>query len=348
MNDPSVRNMEEFSLLSGISRPTLSKYFNDPSSVRASTRAQIEQALRRYDYRPNLFAVNLNKRKPKIIGVVVPDLADPFFARIVGLIERRCSAAGLLPMVLSAGGDALREARAVETLLSFKIAGAVLAPLGRSSKAALIQSLETRVPVVFIDSRLDDEAAFVGTDNRQSVKLMTDYLSRTGERPTFVEMPPVNQNAAERRDAYIDAMERLGLEPAFVAVPARRNWDFERVGFDAALRAIDGRAGFPSRTLLCANDRIATGVMAAAFQRGIKVGHTPDCGLRVAGHDDQPLSRYTCPPLTTMAQDFERLAQTSLDVLLARIGGVGDAARPAAQARIDVRLDATLVQRASA
>ena len=344
MNDPSVRNMEAFSALSGISRPTLSKYFNDPASVRASTRAQIEQALRRYDYRPNLFAVNLNKRKPKIIGVVVPDLADPFFARIVGLIERRCSAAGLLPMVLSAGGDALREARAIETLLSFKIAGAVLAPLGRSSKAALIQSLETRVPVVFVDSRLDDAAAFVGTDNRQSVGLLTDYLSRTGEPPTFVEMPPVNHNAAERRDAYRDAMERLGLEPAFVAVPARRDWDFERVGYDAALRAIDGRAGFPTRTLLCANDRIATGVMAAAFQRGIKVGLTPECGLRVAGHDDQPLSRYACPPLTTVAQDFERLAQTSLDVLLARIDGAGDAARPAPQ----VRLDARLVQRASA
>lgn len=344
MNDPSVRNMEEFSLLSGISRPTLSKYFNDPASVRPSTRARIEQALQRYDYRPNLFAVNLNKRKPKIIGVVVPDLADPFFARIVGLIERRCSAAGLLPMVLSAGGDATREARAIETLLSFKIAGAVLAPLGRGSRAALIQSLETRIPVVFVDSRLDERAAFVGTDNRQSVGLITDYLARTGERPTFVEMPPVNHNASERRAAYLAAMERLGLQPEFVAVPARRDWDFEEVGFRAALRVIDGRSGFPTRTLLCANDRIATGVMAAAFQRGIEVGLAPGCGLRVAGHDDQPPSRYTCPPLTTVAQDFERLAQTALDILLARVDGVGDAGRPAAQ----VRLDADLVPRASA
>ena len=336
MNDQSIRNMEEFSLLSGISRPTLSKYFNDPTSVRASTRVQIEQALQRCDYRPNLFAVNLNKRKPKIIGVVVPDLADPFYARLVGLIEQRCGAVGLLPMVLGSGGDATREARAIETLLSFKIAGAVLAPLGRSSKAALIQSLETRIPVVFLDSWIEGTAAFVGTDNRQSVGLMTEYLCRTGERPTFFDMPPVNHNATERRAAYLAAMEGLGLQPEVLAVPPRRDRDFEEVGYTETLRWIDGGSAFPTRTLLCANDRIATGVMAAAFQRGIKVGRTPDCALRVAGHDDQPLSRYACPPLTTVAQDFERLAQASLDVLLARIDGAAE--RQAMQVRLDARL----------
>ncbi len=344
MHDHPIRNMEEFSLLSGISRPTLSKYFNDPASVRASTRAQIEQALKRYDYRPNLFAVNLNKRKPKIVGMVVPDLADPFFAQLVRLIERRCTALGLFLMVLSSGGEASLEARAIETLLSFKIAGAILAPLGRTSKAGLIQNLQARIPVVFVDSRLDAAAAFVGTDNRQSVGLITHYLCRTGERPTFVEMPAVNHNAAERRAAYVAAMEELDLQPEIVPVPAARDWNFEEVGFAAALGVIDGRTGFPTRTLLCANDRIATGVMAAAFQRGLKVGRDPDCALRVAGHDDQPLSRFACPPLTTVAQDYEALAGTALDILLARIDGEPGADRAAGQARIAARL----VMRASA
>lgn len=344
MNDQTIRNMEEFSLLSGISRPTLSKYFNDPASVRASTRAQIEQALKRYDYRPNLFAVNLNKRKPKIIGLLVPDLGDPFFSQLVRLVEKRCAAAGLFLMVLSSGGEAGLEARAVETLLSFKVAGAVLAPLGRSSKGGLIQSLQARIPVVFVDSRLAETDPFVGTDNRQSIGLIVDYLCRTGERPTFVDMPPVNHNAAERRAAYVAAMEGLGLQPEIVPVPPGRDWNFEEVGFTAAAGVLDGAAGFPTRTLLCANDRIAMGVMAAAFGRGIRVGREPDCGLRVAGHDDQPLSRFTCPPLTTVAQDFGRLADAALDILLARIDGGPEAERASGQ----VRLDARLVMRASA
>ncbi len=168
MNDQAIKNMAEFSLLSGISRPTVSKYFNDPASVRKSTRAQIEQALQRYDYRPNLFAVNLNKRKPKIIGMVVPDLMDPFIAQLAQHVEMHCSAAGLLLMVLSSRGDARLEARAVETLLSLKISGAVVAPLGRNSRSGLIESLRARVPVVFLDTRLDEVAPFVGTDNGQS------------------------------------------------------------------------------------------------------------------------------------------------------------------------------------
>ena len=72
MDGSKVRSMEEFAALSGISRPTVSKYFNDPGSVRRSTRERIEKALERYDYRPNIYAVNQNRKLTKNIGIVVP------------------------------------------------------------------------------------------------------------------------------------------------------------------------------------------------------------------------------------------------------------------------------------
>ncbi len=74
MGQQKIRNMEEFAAVSGISRPTLSKYFNDADSVRRSTRERIEAALSQYDYRPNVYAVNQNRRKTRNIGVVVPNL----------------------------------------------------------------------------------------------------------------------------------------------------------------------------------------------------------------------------------------------------------------------------------
>lgn len=85
-----IRNMEEFAALSGISRPTVSKYFNDPDSVRASTRAKIEAALETYDYRPNIFAINQNRKQTKTVGILVPYLADPVFAEFARNIEQRC------------------------------------------------------------------------------------------------------------------------------------------------------------------------------------------------------------------------------------------------------------------
>ena len=102
MDDSKIRNMEQFARVSGISRPTVSKYFNDPSSVRPKTRARIEEALEQYDYRPNIFAVNQNRRLTKNIGIVVPYLADPFFAEIARNIEQRCMQAGFWPTLFSA------------------------------------------------------------------------------------------------------------------------------------------------------------------------------------------------------------------------------------------------------
>lgn len=100
-----IKNMEEFAALSGISRPTVSKYFHDPDSVRATTRARIEEALERFDYRPNIFAVNQNRKLTKNIGIVVPYLADPFFAEIARYLEQSCIAAGYRPSLFSSHGE---------------------------------------------------------------------------------------------------------------------------------------------------------------------------------------------------------------------------------------------------
>ena len=73
-----IRNMEEFAAVSGISRPTVSKYFNNPESVRPKTRARIEDALKEHDYRPNIYAVNQNRKLTKNIGIVGRDCRAAF------------------------------------------------------------------------------------------------------------------------------------------------------------------------------------------------------------------------------------------------------------------------------
>ncbi len=334
MTHASIRTMAELAEVSGLSRPTLSKYFDDPDSVRPSTRARIEAALLRYDYRPNFYAVNLNRRHAKILGMIVPDLVDPFYVQLAQVIESRAIAAGMVLLVLSSRGETRLEAHAIETLLSLKVAGAILAPLGRSSETALVDNLQDQIPLVFLDSRLDLPVPFVGNDNAMSVPLITEYLCRTGKPPTFFEAPSVNHIGSERRDAYVATMERLGLQPEVITVPDRRDWRFEAIGFAETERLLEG-SGFPTSTVLCSNDRIAMGVMAAAFQHGLRVGRGPDADLRVAGHDDQPLSRYACPPLTTVAQDFEQLGGRALELLL---DGIAEPNRAPNQVRLAARL----------
>lgn len=315
MTGQKIRNMEEFAAVSGLSRPTVSKYFQDPESVRPTTRKRIETALAQYDFRPNIFAVNQNRKLTKIVGVVVPYLSDPFFAEIARKIERRCIDAGFWPILFSAHGEQKLENAILDSLRVLKPAGVLLAPLGRVSDAKAIEAFCADVPTVLFDSNIEGVGqVFVGSDNNDFVTQSVDYLVRTGSAPVWFEMRnPANPNANKRRISYIANMQRLGLEPYIVKIDGE-GWDFERIGYEGALKAIRDKA-FATNTILCSNDRLAVGLLTACFEEGLSVGYSAGHTLRVMSHDDHPVSRFTCPPLTTVAHDYDAVSNKAVELL---------------------------------
>ena len=321
--DRPVRTMEDFSVFVGLSRPTVSKYFHDPNSVRRKTRDLIEAAIRESGFRPNMFAVNLNRRRSNIIGMLIPTSGDPFYNALTRRVETIAREEGYLAFILSSDGDPDLEERALETLTSMNVAGAVVAPLGLHSRGAALERFSASIPLVYVDLPLDEGTAFVGTDNRRSFQIMVDYLCRSGTPPCFLGMPEVNSNASSRRLAYVEAMERLGLQPHVVPIGSDLTWDFESFGFEEVSRILR-EDGFPTTTVLCANDRVAFGALSAAWKAGIKVGHEIGSDLRIAGHDDHPLSRFTGPPLTTVAQNYNEIGQRAMAILLRKIAAERD------------------------
>ncbi|NNU81796.1 LacI family DNA-binding transcriptional regulator [Halovulum dunhuangense] len=323
MSEQKIRNMEEFAALSGLSRPTVSKYFNNPASVRARTRERIEEALERYDFRPNIYAVNQNRSLTKNVGIVVPYLADPFFAEIARILQRRCIGAGFSPILYSAYGEQKLEVEILEGLTALKPAGVFLAPLGRLSDRSAIERFCRDVPTVLFDSNVEGMGeAFVGSDNFSFVQQTVDYLCRTGSPPCFFEMrTPANPNANKRRHAYLKLMEDAGLEPHVIQVEGE-GWGFEEIGRRGAIELIDSRA-LPTDTILCSNDRLAIGFLSACYERGLRVGRGEGCALRVASHDDHPFSRFTCPALTTAAHEYELVADKCMETLFSLIEAGG-------------------------
>ncbi|MCY6382075.1 LacI family DNA-binding transcriptional regulator [Hoeflea prorocentri] len=343
MDGSKIRNMEEFASVSGISRPTVSKYFNDPNSVRQSTRERIEAAIEKYDYRPNIFAMNQNRQLTKNVGIVVPYLADPFFAEIARNLERRCIDAGFSPILFSSHGVPDYETDILEGLRSLKPAGVLLAPLGRVSNRLKIEEFCAAVPTVLFDSNLQGIGeAFVGSDNFSFVAQTVDYLMRTGEAPCFFEMrTPANPNANKRRLAYIEIMEKAGAEPRIVKVEGN-DWNFEEIGRQGTLRVLEAE-GFPGDTILCSNDRLAIGLLSACYEKGLRIGREEGCDLRVASMDDHPFSRFTCPSLTTAAHDYDAVANKTFNTLIELIEAGGRFNK-----RTETLYSARLVMRSSA
>lgn len=343
MKEQKVRNMEQFAMLIGLSRPTLSKFFNDPQSVRPSTRQRIEAALETYDYTPNIYAINQNRRLTRNIGIVVPYLADPFFAEVARKLELVCASSGFNPILLSSHGEPDREVDNLESLRGIKPAGVLLAPLGRRSHREALDAFCRNVPTVLFDCDVEGVGdAMYGTDHAHSTGMMVDYLARTGEPPALFEMRDApNPNANKRRTAYEAAMRRLGHEPMLL-VAEGTGWAFEEIAHREAVRMI-GKKSLPTNTIFCSNDRLAIGFLAAAYEQGLRVGIGEGCALRVAGHDDNPFSRFTCPSLTTVTQDYDEIAGRSLDRLLSIIAS-GD--RP--EAKTSTLFEAALVMRNSA
>ncbi|HID68583.1 MAG TPA: LacI family transcriptional regulator, partial [Roseibacterium sp.] len=166
--------------------------------------------------------------------------------------------------------------------------------------------------LIILNALEDEEAAFeMRVGKVRTMVLDEDFEMRT----------PVNPNANKRRVAYIEAMETRGLEPRVVAIDGD-GWEFEEIGRQGAHDVLS-RGELSCDTVLCSNDRLAIGFLAACYERGLRVGNGPGCALRVASHDDHPFSRFTCPALTTAAHDYDAVSKTGVETLFQLIENGG-------------------------
>ena len=198
------------------------------------------------------------------------------------------------------------------------------------------------IQIVFFNININDiGGAFIDHNNAQTTATICEFLCRTGQPPAFFEMrSPTNPNAYRRRETYCNGMGRLGHQPQLIQV-AGDGWNFEEIGYREGKRVIGERRP-ATDTVLCSNDRLAIGLLCAAHESGIRVGHGEEFSLRIAGHDDHPFSLYTCPPLTTVAQDYESISSRSVETLFGLIDNGGG------QSRTETHFEGRLVMRASA
>ncbi|WP_169558532.1 LacI family DNA-binding transcriptional regulator [Uliginosibacterium gangwonense] len=308
--------MQDVADAAGLSRTTVSKYFNGSTSLKASTRTLIERTCADLHYVPDLHAVSLVKGRSQLIGVVLPVIADAFYGEVLRHMDEMARAAGQQLVVLCSHNDAAIEEAALRTLRAMKVRGAVVTAVASDRNRALYASLEAEMRIVFLDSYVQADCNFVMNDNVQSMTLLVDYLLERGHAPAYLSAPAVARPSHdERLLGYTQAMQRAGQRPRIIpANTGTLSWDFEAYALQTVSQWLASGEWLHDKigALVCATDRLALGAMAA-FRR---IGKTPGQDILFAGHDDVPMCEYIHPALTTARQDLAAIGQAAIECLL--------------------------------
>ncbi|MFY9530007.1 MAG: LacI family DNA-binding transcriptional regulator [Candidatus Acidiferrales bacterium] len=311
---PKAANIHDVAKHAKVSIFTVSAVINDNGRVSPRLRRRVEAAIRQLDYRPNLLARSLVKQRTYTIGIIVPDIANPFFPLVVRGAEDVAHKAGYSTVLCNSDNQRDKEERYLELLLSRRVDGILLtmAP-GRLSPWLRRMLVSIHVPIVLVMRTSPNlKADVVLTDDYKGAFEAVAHLVRVGHRRIALVSGPLDvSNGAARWNGYRKALEVHNL-PYDHDLVVEGDYQIES-GYRAGL------ALFPRHpdAVFVANYLMTVGIMQAAEE--MKMSCPDDFGL--VSFDDYPWLGCFRPRLTTIELPKYELGTKSTQILLDRISG---------------------------
>jgi LacI family transcriptional regulator len=311
---PSI-TLADVARRAGVSVQTASRVANNRGETSAETRARVLQVIAELGYRPNGVARGLRARATHTIGIMVPDITNPFFPEIVRGAEEAASQAGYAIFLGNVVEDTAREAAMLSVLEERRVDGVVVCS-ARQDDADLFAGLRRhRAAVVVNRSAPPDLAGVVRVDYRDAAAQAVRHLASTGCRAIgYLGGPPDSRGGSERAEGFHAALRGLGLPDVPVRqIQARPTIEGGHTATCHLLQQcpdIDG--------LFCYNDLVAAGCVTACRERGLVV---PD-DIAIIGCDDISFAALFCPPLTTLRIRTFDMGHLAVRLLLERMKGI--------------------------
>lgn len=312
-----VINIRDVAKKAGVSVGTVSRVLNGHPSVSPLKQRLVNEAIAELNYRPHAFAQSLRRGSNRTIGVVIPDLRNPFFADLIQHIEIRARSLGYSVLFVSSDEDAATEADLIETLAHRRVDGVILAP----SNAAHRIHAPSHLPIIVVDREIEGHGC-VAADHRAGSHLAAEYLVSIGHRRIACVSGPLDSHVAEMRlsgfrDVMAPYFAKEGLELADYIAYGAFDYDGGREAADQLLSRLDP---LPSAIFAC-SDQQAIGVLRVAADRGLTVPRD----LSVVGFDGIMLSDLVTPRLTTVVQPVAEIAEAAVAMLLEHKEGANPA-----------------------
>jgi LacI family transcriptional regulator len=297
----------------GVSKSTVSLVLQGSGLIRPDTAGKVRKAIEDVGYVYNRGAANLRKAQSNVIGMVVNDLTNPFYAELAVGMERAFQSAGVVPFIANTAENPIRQEEVLKSMLEQGVAGLIVSP-ARGTRPDAFRRVETAgVPVVFAMRRLpESRIPVVAPDNHRGAFLAARHLIGKGHRRlAFFGGSADLVVRHERLEGFREACREAGIGEADIQVFESET---NRKGGMACLdMALTG--DMPPTAALCFNDAVAFGAMLGLRRHGLEAGRD----FAVVGFDDVDEAQYYMPALTSVAVDPAGLGERAAHVVLKMI-----------------------------
>jgi LacI family transcriptional regulator len=301
--------LEDVARQAGVSSTTVSRVLNNTAPVSARTRSRVEKAIHTLGYVPRQVSVSTNIPG---VALLVTDMLNPFYARIVRGVDEEIEADGLALLLFDTMEDPDREVRILAKLMNWELEGAIIFGSRTPAQAIVEFQRQRKLPLVVMNRTIQHpKIACILIDSEQATYRATQYLLNLGhEKIAFIAGPTLSETSRSRQTGVQRALAdgRLSLRPGWCVA----GFPSSDGGFQAMNSLLSTSGDCPTAVLVY-NDLMALGVLHAVRNHGLSVPED----ISVIGFDDIPLAAHTNPPLTTLSQPKYHMGRLAVQLLRA-------------------------------
>lgn len=301
--------------LAGVSTATVSNTLNRPEMVTPATQARVKAAIEELQFVPNRSASTLRSGTGHLIGLVVPDIVNPFYAAIAKAVAQASRERGYVVALCVSDDDPAIEMEHIRMLAEQRAAGAIVVPLAADTSRLTRLRLVDAHPVL-VDRRWPvSDGCSVAIDDERGGYLAIEHLLRTTEGRLAIINGRADIPQCEEREAGARAaLAAHGVDPSRLL-----SIEVDQMTIDAGAIAAASLAGMPLAGVFCTNDQLAVGAVRGLTAAGLSV----PADVAVVGYGDLALATESLLPLTTVRQPKDALGRSAVDLLLSEIEAAG-------------------------
>ncbi|MBE7119896.1 ribose operon transcriptional repressor RbsR [Bacillus cereus] len=302
-----MSTIKDVAKLAGVSVATVSRVLNKNGYVHEDTLKKVERAIEMLDYKPSTVARSLYNKKSRLIGLVVPNIVNPFFPEVARAVEDVAYKQGYTVVLCNSDENLEKEKQYIDVLRQNNVDGFIVATNPQNS----VNYMNLSIPVVAIDRMFNERIPTVYADNYAGSQAATKLLIDKGcKHIAHIRGPRDVSTANERFEGFVDVITQNNLS-YMIAESTFDPANSEQVAVELLKEYphIDG--------IVAGNDLIAIGIVKAALQKGISI---PD-DLQIIGFDGISLTEMMYPSITTVAQPIYEMGKVATELLLEQMEG---------------------------